>query len=86
MGITNHVHLLATPETDEGVSQMMQALGRYYVRYFNKRHKRSGTLWEGRFLILKFQISKLKKFDVPLIVQGFLEMRFSNVKLNNKQD
>ena len=47
--MTNHVHLLATPETEKGVSQMMQALGRYYVRYFNKRHKRSGTLWEGRF-------------------------------------
>lgn len=47
--MTNHVHLLATPRFDVGVSQMMQALGRYYVRYFNKRHKRSGTLWEGRF-------------------------------------
>ncbi len=47
--MTNHVHLLATPETSDGVSQMMQSLGRYYVRYFNKVHKRSGTLWEGRF-------------------------------------
>ena len=28
---------------------MMQALGRRYVRYFNHRHKRTGTLWEGRF-------------------------------------
>ena len=47
--MANHVHLLATPETGEGVSQMMQALGRHYVRYFNKQHKRTGTLWEGRF-------------------------------------
>lgn len=47
--MTNHVHLLATPEYGDGVSMMMQALGRYYVRYFNKTHKRSGTLWEGRF-------------------------------------
>lgn len=47
--MTNHVHLLATPQFDDGISQMMQALGRYYVRYFNRQYKRSGTLWEGRF-------------------------------------
>ena len=28
---------------------MMQAIGRVYVRYFNTRHKRTGTLWEGRY-------------------------------------
>jgi putative transposase len=47
--MTNHVHLLVTPSTDDGVSKFMQALGRHYVRYFNKVYKRSGTLWEGRF-------------------------------------
>lgn len=47
--MTNHVHLLVTPSTDDGVSNFMQALGRHYVRYFNKTYKRSGTLWEGRF-------------------------------------
>ena len=45
----NHFHLLATPETGDGVPQMMQAVGRSYVRYFNNRHGRSGTLWEGRY-------------------------------------
>jgi len=45
----NHVHLLATPATEQGASQMMQALGRRYVVWFNRRHQRSGTLWEGRF-------------------------------------
>lgn len=47
--MTNHVHLLVTPETEAGVSQMMQTLGRHYVRYFNFTYKRTGTLWEGRF-------------------------------------
>ncbi|MFM6991591.1 MAG: REP-associated tyrosine transposase [Rhodoferax sp.] len=45
----NHVHLLATPSTDQGLAKMMQAVGRRYVRYFNDRQKRTGTLWEGRF-------------------------------------
>ncbi|PCI51216.1 MAG: transposase [Alphaproteobacteria bacterium] len=47
--MTNHVHLLLTPSTKTGVSQMMQALGRYYVRYINQTYHRSGTLWEGRY-------------------------------------
>ncbi|MBW9262700.1 MAG: transposase [Candidatus Thiodiazotropha sp. (ex. Lucinisca nassula)] len=47
--MTNHVHLLVTPSGPEGVSKMMQTLGRYYVRYFNNTYRRTGTLWEGRF-------------------------------------
>jgi putative transposase len=45
----NHVHLLATPGDGEGLSRTMQAVGRRYVRWFNRRHGRTGTLWEGRF-------------------------------------
>jgi putative transposase len=45
----NHFHLLATPPTDEALPKMMQALGRSYVRYFNGRYQRTGTLWEGRY-------------------------------------
>lgn len=47
--MTNHVHLLVTPTINNGLSEMMQALGRRYVQYFNYQHDRSGTLWEGRF-------------------------------------
>ncbi len=47
--MTNHVHLLMTPATDTAISQVMQALGRKYVQYFNYRYQRTGTLWEGRF-------------------------------------
>ena len=45
----NQVQLLLTPESADGVPKMMQAVGRSYVRYFNARHGRSGTLWEGRY-------------------------------------
>jgi putative transposase len=47
--MTNHVHLLCTPQTEKAISNMIQSLGRMYVRYFNYTYKRSGTLWEGRF-------------------------------------
>src|SRR6478609_7734046 len=47
--MSNHFHLLATPETVEGIPQTMQAVGRRYVRHFNAKHGRTGTLWEGRY-------------------------------------
>jgi len=47
--MTNHVHLLCTPQEEGALSDMMQALGRKYVRYFNHQYQRSGTLWEGRY-------------------------------------
>jgi putative transposase len=45
----NHIHLLATPQAQGDLSWVMQALGRRYVHAFNRRHGRTGTLWEGRF-------------------------------------
>ncbi len=45
----NHVHLLVTPSTTDALSKAMQTLGRRYVSSYNRRHGRTGTLWEGRF-------------------------------------
>lgn len=45
----NHFHVLATPSTDDGLPGFMQSVGRSYVRTFNDRHSRTGTLWEGRY-------------------------------------
>jgi putative transposase len=47
--MTNHVHLLATPERGPAISQVFQSVGRRYVRYFNVTYRRTGTLWEGRY-------------------------------------
>jgi putative transposase len=47
--MSNHFHLLATPDESQSIPQMMQAVGRRYVRYFNQRQARTGTLWEGRY-------------------------------------
>lgn len=47
--MTNHVHLLITPRTEQGIGKVMQMLGRYYVQYFNYTYERTGTLWEGRY-------------------------------------
>ena len=46
--MTNHVHLLLTPQRVESASMMMKHLGQRYVQYVNRTYRRSGTLW-GRF-------------------------------------
>jgi putative transposase len=47
--MTNHVHLLVTPQTAQSLPRLMQGLGRNYVRYINRAYRRTGTLWEGRY-------------------------------------
>ena len=47
--MTNHVHLLITPERKDSAALLMKHLGQRYVQYINRTYKRSGTLWEGRF-------------------------------------
>lgn len=47
--MTNHVHILMTPRSEDGIGKVMQMLGRYYVQYYNYCYQRTGTLWEGRY-------------------------------------
>lgn len=55
----NHVHLLATPQVEGGISKMMQYLGRQYVQHVNRTYGRSGTLWERRFLASLVETERL---------------------------
>lgn len=61
----NHFHLLATPSTGDALPQMMQAVGRRYVQYFNRRHGRSGTLWEGRY---RCTVLEAERYLLPTMV------------------
>lgn len=47
--LDSEVQLLATPAEPAALSRLMQALGRRFVAAHNRRHGRSGTLWDGRF-------------------------------------
>ena len=47
--MTNHVHLLLTPQQAESVPRLIIALGRRYVQYINKTYRRTGTLWDSRY-------------------------------------
>jgi len=47
--MTTHYHAQVTAFEADSLPRMTQSLGSKYVRYFNKRHQRTGTLWEGRY-------------------------------------
>lgn len=77
--LDNQVQLLATP-ADERLGVWMQAVGRRYVRYFNDRNGRSGTLWEGRYrstvveadtwLLPAMVVSDLAPVDAGLVIDA----------------
>lgn len=47
--LPNHVPVLCTPQRPDGVSKMMQAIGRRYAYAYNHTHRRTGALWDGRY-------------------------------------
>lgn len=47
--MTNHFHFIVTPHGELALPKMMQELGTRYVRYYNRNHGRTGTLWNGRY-------------------------------------
>src|SRR3989344_1958043 len=46
---TNHYHILLKEINEGGISEFMKRLNGGYTWYFNNRHKRSGSLFQGRF-------------------------------------
>ncbi|PHS38042.1 MAG: hypothetical protein COB07_09690 [Sulfurovum sp.] len=46
--MSNHYHLLIELE-QENLSKFMRQINSNYAVYFNKKYKRSGHLWQGRF-------------------------------------
>jgi putative transposase len=47
--MSNHVHLLASSSRPGVAAATLRRTTQCYVQMFNQRHRRTGTLWEGRF-------------------------------------
>ncbi|MBK9624780.1 MAG: transposase [Rhodocyclaceae bacterium] len=67
--MTNHVHLLVTPERAEAIPRLIIALGRRYVQYFNVSHRRTGTLWDSRY-----KSSLIQAENYLLACQRYIEL------------
>lgn len=67
--MTNHVHLLVTPQETSAAGDLMKGLGQRYAQYFNRTYKRTGTLWEGRYRSCPIQAE-----DYLLTCQRYIEL------------
>lgn len=77
--MTNHVHLLCTPQKAGAVSLIMQSVGRRYVQYFNYQYQRSGTLWEGRYRSCLVQTE-------PYLLEVYRYIELNPVRANMVED
>ncbi|MHB0865878.1 MAG: transposase [Minisyncoccota bacterium] len=63
----NHFHLLVHEKTEGGTSKFMQKLTTGYTMYFNKRHERNGSLFQGKFKATHVSDNRYLKYLISYI-------------------
>ena len=84
----NHFHILITEKTNGGISKFMQKLSTAYSMYYNKKYKRIGGLFEGKFKsqhadtdrYLKYLFSYIHLNPIKLIQRDWKENGIKNKK------
>lgn len=86
----NHFHLVVTQSdnADTGISTFLQKVSTAYSMYFNKKYKRVGSLFEGKFrsqyadsdVYLKYLFSYIHLNPVKLIQKDWKEVGIKNKK------
>ncbi len=47
--MSNHIHLLTRPKSEESLYKMMQGVTLCYTQHINRKYQRTGRLWESRY-------------------------------------
>ena len=47
--MTNHIHLVVTPQREDSLAGALKRVNQLYAQYVNRLHGRSGHLWQNRF-------------------------------------
>jgi putative transposase len=84
----NHFHLFIREKQEDGISLFMKKLLTAYSMYFNKKHKRTGGLFEGPFLAthidndvyLKYLFSYIHLNPVKIIDPKWKENGITDIK------
>jgi putative transposase len=77
--MTNHIHLLVSPETETALASLMQSVGQRYVQYVNRRCQRTGTLWEGRYRAVLID-------DAPYVLTCYRDIELNPVRAQMVSD
>lgn len=67
----NHFHFIIKQEVEGGISEFFKRLLGGYTTYFNKTHKRSGALFQGRF-----KSNLIKNEDYFLKIRPYVNTNF----------
>jgi len=78
--MTNHVHFIAVPETEDGLSRAVGEAHRRYTTAVNRREKWTGHLWQGRFSSVVMDEAHL------LTAARYVELNPVRAKMVNKPD
>jgi putative transposase len=86
----NHFHILITQKVEGGISKFMQKITTAYSMYYNKKYKRTGSLFEGKFksrhvptdLYLKYLFSYIHLNPLKLIDSHWKKEGVKNKKLS----
>jgi putative transposase len=57
--MTNHVHLVVTPEQETSLAEALKRTNQLYAQYVNHMHHRSGHLWQDRFFSCALDLAHL---------------------------
>lgn len=74
----NHYHLLLRQRVDGGITEFMRKLGGGYVNYFNLKHERVGTLFQGKFKSVLINDESYFRYISFYIHLNPLELSFSD--------
>lgn len=75
--LPNHFHFILKQEMENGISKFMQKLGTSYAKFFNKKYKRSGSLFQGKFK------SKLLSGDFSLpLTSVYVNLNYKHHQIN----
>ena len=77
--LPTQINLLVTAHNEQALGELMQDLGRRYVRYINRTYQRTGTLWEGRYRTAFIQ-------DAPYVVRAYVWLDSGLGELNGQSE
>lgn len=88
----NHFHLILKEKEENGISRFMQKMTTGYTMYFNKRHDRSGNLFQGKFKAkhidndeyFKYLISYIHLNPIKIIDPKWMEDGIKNKDTSEK--
>ncbi|MCM8801109.1 MAG: transposase [Candidatus Omnitrophica bacterium] len=78
----NHVHLILEVKKGQDLVKIMQGINQTYTIWFNKKYKKTGHLWQGRYKSMVIQKDKYLLTCIEYIELNPLRANITNSVFN----